>query len=65
MMIKVINMKRILMAMILATIIVSCVYADSQSIELNGASFEIPSKYQGGKLTDNRYSLDNNFSIMY
>ena len=57
------DMKRILVATLLAALLVGCVYASTQPIEINGASFEIPSKYQGGKLTDNSYSLDNNFSI--
>lgn len=56
-------MKKYLAMIFIITIMSGCVYAISESIEINGTSFEIPPKYQGGELKNNKYSLDNNFSI--
>ena len=56
-------MKKIFIILIFV-LVVGCVWAqDTSTIEINGITFEIPSKYQDGKLTDDRYSLENEFSI--
>lgn len=45
-------------------LLVSCVSAQNNStITINGVEFEIPAKYQGGEFKNDKYSLDNNFTI--
>lgn len=56
-------MKKILI-LTMMVLLIGCAYASSDSIvEINGAEFKIPVKYQGGDATDNEYQLDNEFSI--
>ncbi len=62
-MIKLKNMREMIAIIFITTLIMGCAHASQQTIEIGGADFEIPSKYQGGELKDNQYSLDNNFSI--
>lgn len=49
---------------LIAIILIGGVWAQNDSnITLNNVNFEIPSKYQGGELDNNRYELKNEFSI--
>lgn len=51
-------MKKILIILI-AIILISCVYSqENTTVEINGASFEIPERYQGGHTYKNGYSVD-------
>lgn len=56
-------MKKILIILIASLILLSCAYASTSSIEVNGIEFKLPEKYQGGDLDDDKYELDNVFSI--
>lgn len=56
-------MKKILIVLSLTILLISCSYAASTTIEINGTEFKLPSKYQGGELEDNKYQLDNRFLI--
>lgn len=52
-------MKKILIILIAILIFISCVHAqDNTTVEINGVSFEIPEKYQGGRTYKNGYSAD-------
>lgn len=48
---------------IILIISLSCTYASDSSVEINGADFEIPEKYQGGKELSEGYRFENKFSI--
>lgn len=56
------NMKKILLILLIATLLIGCVYA-TDNIKINDIEFKIPEKYSGGELNDNQYRLDNIFSI--
>lgn len=56
-------MKKIVIILSIAILLISCSYAASATVEINDVSFKIPSKYQGGELKNDKYKLDNNFSI--
>lgn len=52
-------MKKILIILIAILMFIGCVYAqDNTTVEINGVSFEIPEKYQGGHTYRNGYSAD-------
>lgn len=47
-----------------AFILVSCVWAQNDSnVKINGIEFEIPSKYQGGELENDKYKLEDVFIL--
>lgn len=56
-------MKKSLIVMTIALMLMACVHAESSTVKINGTDFEIPDKYQGGELKANSYKLDNIFSI--
>lgn len=56
-------MKKSLIVMTIALMLMACVHAESSTVKINGTDFEIPDKYQGGDLKANSYKLDNIFSI--
>ena len=52
-------MKKILIILIAILIFISYVHAqDNTTVEINGVSFEIPEKYQDGRIYKNSYSSD-------
>ena len=57
------NMKKLLIILSLSILLTGCVYAQNESVKINGISFEIPDRYSGGEIEDNRYILEDNFSI--
>ena len=56
-------MKKILITLTLITLIMSCSYASNSTITINNVDFSIPSEYQGGKMINGNYKLENIFSI--
>ncbi|MBQ2635633.1 MAG: hypothetical protein IJG09_02880 [Methanobrevibacter sp.] len=56
-------MKRIIITSTLILLLMCCAYASDSTVEINGIDFEIPDKYFGGELDDNKYELENIFSI--
>lgn len=56
-------MKKILITLALITLIMSCSYASNYTITINNVDFSIPSEYQGGKMINGNYKLENIFSI--
>lgn len=56
-------MKKILIILTLTVMLSGFVWANSSDVEINGADFKIPSKYQGGDIKSDGYALDNTFSI--
>lgn len=53
------KMKKILIILIAAVILVGCVYAQNNTtVEINGVSFEIPEKYQNGHAYKEGYTAD-------
>jgi len=58
-----IKMKKILITLTLITLIMSCSYASNYTITINNVDFSIPSEYQGGKMINGNYKLENIFSI--
>lgn len=56
-------MKKIFIMTMIMLLVISAVGASNNTIEINGVEFEIPSEYQGGDLDNDRYTLENIFSI--
>lgn len=56
-------MKKAFIILILSFLLLSFAYGQDNTVEINGADFEIPNKYLGGKSIANGYKLDNVFSI--
>lgn len=55
--------KKILIILI-TLVFISSVWAQNEStVNINGINFEIPPKYQNGEFENNRYRLENQFSI--
>jgi len=52
-----------LIIFILLIFLLGCVHAYDSPIEINDVEFNIPSKYQGGDLSEDYYRLDNEFLI--
>lgn len=57
------NMRKMLIILSLAILLVGCVNAQNNTIEINEIEFELPDRYLGGELKNDRYALDNVFSI--
>lgn len=56
-------MKKIFILLI-TLLLISCVWAQTNSnININGVNFEIPSKYQDGEVKNDRYDLEDTFTI--
>ncbi len=51
-------MKKILIILIAAAMLAGCIYAQNTTVEINGASFEIPEKYQNGHTYKDGYTSD-------
>lgn len=62
-MIKIENMKKILLIILFAALLLNNAYAATDNVKINGTDFNLPVQYQGGELNDNEYELDNIFSI--
>ncbi len=57
-------MRKKIFIILIFIIFISGVWAQNDShITINNVTFEIPSKYQGGELSVNKYKLENEFSI--
>ena len=57
-------MTKNILIILIALLFVGCVWAQNDSAaNINGIDFEIPQEYQNGKLENNRYRLENQFSI--
>ena len=56
-------MKKLLIILSLAILLVGCVNAQNNAVEINGIEFKLPDKYLGGELTNNEYEVGDNFSI--
>ncbi len=57
------NMKKIFIIICVAILLLGSCHATDSTVKINGAKFEIPSKYKGGEFNGNEYKLDNMFSI--
>ena len=56
-------MKKLLIILSLAILLISCVNAQNNAVEINGIEFKLPEKYLGGELTNDKYEVEDNFSI--
>lgn len=56
-------MKKLLIILSLTILLLSCVHANDSTIEINNVTFKLPEKYQGGEINNNKYTLDNIFTI--
>lgn len=56
-------MKKIFIALTLAILIMGFAYASNSTVTINDVEFKLPSEYQGGKMTNGNYKLENIFSI--
>lgn len=56
-------MKKMFLILTLSIFLMSCVYANENTIQINDIDFEIPAKYQNGELYNGKYQLNKNFSI--
>lgn len=56
-------MKKVLIVLTIALLLISGVYSQNNSVKINGIDFEIPSKYLGGELDEEEYELEDIFSI--
>lgn len=56
-------MKKILLIILFAALLLNNAYAATDNVKINGTDFNLPVQYQGGELNDNEYELDNIFSI--
>lgn len=58
------NMSKKIFIFMITILFIGAVWAQNDSnITLNNVNFEIPSKYKGGEIDNNRYELNNEFSI--
>jgi hypothetical protein len=57
-------MKKIMILIITSIFLIGCVYAQEDSLEINGITFKVPEEFCGGDNITNGYRYDNNFSII-